>query len=118
VLRLRRPLMIPPACKRIEKSSRDTANTKFEKPLRRRRLLFQATVRLYLCQAIKALDPVGTCFLLLFTASVQKDRQKALILLPRLITGPAGTALYDLFFGISPAKAGRLFALTPSESKL
>ena len=38
--------------------------------------LFQAAVRLCLYQAIKALDPVGNCFLLLITANCQKDTQR------------------------------------------
>lgn len=38
--------------------------------------LFQAAARLCLYQAIKALDPVGNCFLLPITANCQKDTQR------------------------------------------
>jgi hypothetical protein len=55
--------------------SHDTEDTKCGKPPRRPLLPFQATVRLCLYQAIKALDPAGTRFLLLITARRLKDRQ-------------------------------------------
>lgn len=82
--------MTRPACTRTGRSSRDTENTESEKPLRRRRLLLQATVRLCLCQAIKALDPVGTRFLLLITANDRKDRQRVIILIACLKTARPG----------------------------